>query len=153
MSLTLQSRAFADGEPIPRRYTCDGEDVSPPLTWAEAPAEARSFALVVDDPDAPGGTWVHWIVFNLPADASSLPEHAAESGGMPAGVIEGTNSWGRPGYGGPCPPSGTHRYFFKLYALDAMLDLPTTATGPDVARTMEGHVLEQATLMGRYARG
>ena len=150
--MILSSTAFADGEAVPQRYTCDGQDVSPPLAWRDAPAGTQTFALVVDDPDAPKGTWVHWVVFNLPASVSRLPENASGPGALPAGATEGINGWGRPGYGGPCPPSGTHRYYFRLFALDGALDLGPDATSADVARAREGHVLAEATLMGRYTR-
>jgi Raf kinase inhibitor-like YbhB/YbcL family protein len=145
--MILSSDAFAEGEAIPARHTCDGDDVSPPLTWRDPPAGTATFALIVDDPDAPAGTWVHWVLFDLPASASEIPE-----GRTPRGAREGKNSWGRPGYGGPCPPSGTHRYFFKLYALDGALDLESGITAADLTRALEGHVLAEAVLMGRYAR-
>lgn len=149
--MILESEAFANGEHIPRRCTCDGDDMSPALSWREAPTETASFALVVDDPDAPKGTWVHWVLFNVPASEGGLDEDA-EKGSLPEGTVEGVNSWGRRGYGGPCPPSGSHRYFFKLYALDRRLQLGAGASADDVAEAIEGHVLAEAALMGRYAR-
>lgn len=149
--MKLTSSAFAEGTLIPRKYSCDGDDVSPPLAWSDVPAGARSLALICDDPDAPVGTWVHWVVFNLPPTVMGLsegvPAQKAAAGGM-----HGANSWRRLGYGGPCPPSGTHRYFFKLYALDTTLALDNTATAKDVQAALAGHVLAQAQLMGKYQR-
>jgi Raf kinase inhibitor-like YbhB/YbcL family protein len=146
MAFALTSSAFVQGKPIPARYTCDGLDISPPLAWSDAPGGTQSFALIMDDPDAPGGTWVHWVLFNLPAQTRQLEERAAPQ------AVQGRNSWGRPGYGGPCPPSGTHRYFFRLYALDTLLQLPAGAGKEQVLRAMQGHILAQAELMGVYAR-
>ncbi len=150
MPFTLKSSAFAHGEPIPTRYTCQGQDVSPPLSWEGAPASTQSFALIMDDPDAPAQTWVHWVLYNLPADVRALPEGVTAEGALPAQAAQGRNSWGREGYGGPCPPSGTHRYFFKLYALDSFLELPHGASKAELLRAMEGHILAQAQLMGTY---
>jgi Raf kinase inhibitor-like YbhB/YbcL family protein len=151
--MILESTAFRDGGDVPRRYTCDGEDASPPLAWREVPEGTRTLVLMVEDPDAPKGTWIHWVVFNLPTSIARLPEAASGSGGLPTGAVEGTNSWARLGYGGPCPPSGSHRYFFRLFALDCALALSPGATAEKVARAREGHVLAEATLMARYARG
>jgi Raf kinase inhibitor-like YbhB/YbcL family protein len=157
MSLALTSSAFvADGN-IPRRHTCDGGDVSPPLDWSAPPAGTRSLVLIVDDPDAPDPaapkmTWVHWLLYDLPPAAGSLAEGVAAAE-LPAGTREGRNDWGRTGYGGPCPPIGTHRYVHKLYALDTVLgDLhqPDKAT---LERAMKGHILDRAELVGRYRRG
>ena len=146
-ALTLSSPAFAYGETIPRRYTCDGEDLSPPLAWQNAPEGTQAWALIMDDPDAPMGTWVHWVLYDLPAETTTLPEGVRQAG------IAGRNSWDRLGYGGPCPPPGKpHRYFFRLYALDAPLGLPPGATKAQVARAMQGHILAQAEWMGRYGR-
>lgn len=146
MTFTMSSTAFTAGETIPARYTCDGEDAVPPLAWSGAPAGTRSFALIVDDPDAPGRTFVHWVLFNLPAGATGLPE--SEKSGEP-----GSTDFGKTGYGGPCPPPGKpHRYYFKLYALDGPLSLRRGASKADVERAMEGHVLASAQLMGTYAR-
>jgi len=150
--MILESPAFADGETIPRRHTCDGEDVSPPLIWREAPEGTRTFVLTVTDPDAPKGTWIHWLVLDLPASATALPEGASGSEGLPGGASEGLNSWGRRGWGGPCPPSGTHRYFFRLHALKEAVRLPAQVDASRLAGLLEGHVLAEATLMGRYAR-
>jgi Raf kinase inhibitor-like YbhB/YbcL family protein len=152
VSLSLESSAFADGEAIPLRYTCDGEDLSPPLAWGEPPAGTLSLALIADDPDAPVGTWVHWVLFNLPADTRSLPEGLLPEAAV-AGGLQGINGWKELGYGGPCPPKGsTHRYFFKLYALDTALDLEAGASKADVEKAMDGHILGQGQLVGRYGR-
>jgi len=145
MALHITSPAFSEGGSIPAKFTCTGQNVSPALAWAGAPDGVRSYALIMDDPDAPRGTWVHWVVFNLPDDRSGLPEDVGQDVG-----VQGTNSWGRTGYGGPCPPSGTHRYFFKLYALDTALNLKAGASKEDVLRAMEGHILAQGQLMGTY---
>jgi len=152
MAFELTSTAFGQGEPIPRRYTCDGEDISPPLQWSDPPQGTQSFALIADDPDAPMGTWVHWVLYNIPAQARGLPEAVSSDAELPDGSRHGQNSWRRLGYGGPCPPSGTHRYFFKLYALDAQLDLAAGANKKQLLRAMEGHILAQAELMGTYTR-
>jgi Raf kinase inhibitor-like YbhB/YbcL family protein len=156
MPLTITSPAFAAGHDIPSDYTCEGGDVSPRLDWSGTPAGTVSFALVVDDPDAPDPaapkmTWVHWILYNLPADAKRLPE-AVEPDALPLGTREGKNDWKRTGYGGPCPPIGRHRYFFKLYALDAMLPDIRTPTKAQLEKAMEGHILEKAELMGTYQK-
>jgi Raf kinase inhibitor-like YbhB/YbcL family protein len=152
MSFHITSEAFEPGQAIPTRYTCDGEDVSPPLAWSEPPEGTVSFALIMDDPDAPVGTWVHWVHYNVPGDAERLEEGVPTSSTLPDGSRNGTNSWGRTGYGGPCPPRGSHRYFFKLYALDRLLDLPPGATKLDLLDEMDGHVLDTTELMGVYAR-
>ncbi len=151
-SFTLTSTVFAQGESIPVRYTCDGEDISPPLQWDDLPEGTQSLALIMDDPDAPAGTWVHWVLYNIPADKRALSEGIPADRELPDGSRHGQNSWGRPGYGGPCPPSGTHRYFFKMYALDTMLDLDPGASKEALLKVMEGHVLAQAELMGTYQR-
>ena len=152
MALELTSSAFEHEGMIPAKYTCDGQDISPPLTWEKAPEGTESFVLICDDPDAPGRTWVHWVLFNLPAETRSLPEAVAAEPEPAAGGRHGKNSWGRLDYGGPCPPSGTHRYFFKLYALDTPLDLSAGAKKQQVLDAMDGHILDQATLMGRYQK-
>ena len=149
MPFQLASVLIAHEQPIPVRYSCDGEDVSPPLDWSDPPAGTQSFALIMDDPDAPGGTWDHWILFNIPAEVRNLPE-AGSAGEI--GAIFGMNSWGRSDYGGPCPPGGTHRYFFKLYALDTTLSLDESAGKEQVLAAMEGHILGEAELMGTYSR-
>lgn len=151
--MKLQSTGFADGSPIPTKYTADGADVSPPLTWSEVPAGTQAFALICDDPDAPRGTWVHWVLFNLPPDTTSVPEKVPAAKTLPSGAKHGTNDFKKPGYGGPSPPPGKpHRYFFKLYALDAPLQLAEGATMAQVEQAMKGHVLEQAQWMGTYGR-
>jgi Raf kinase inhibitor-like YbhB/YbcL family protein len=154
MAFTLTSTAFRDGAAIPVKHTCDGVDVSPPLAWTGAPAGTRSFALIADDPDAPAGSWVHWVVYNLPAAVSELPENVAKVEALDlGGARQGRNDFRRPGYGGPCPPPGpAHRYVFTLYALDAPLTLKAGAQRKDVETTMEGHVLGSAQLLGTYAR-
>jgi len=152
MPFELTSTTFAPGEPIPRQYTCDGDDISPPLQWNDPHEGAQSFALICDDPDAPGGTWVHWVLYNLPAGTRGLPEAVPPDGDLPDGGRHGKNSWRRLGYGGPCPPSGTHRYFFKLYALDTVLDLDAGASKEQLLQALEGHILAQAELMGTYTR-
>jgi len=148
MIFKLMSSAFAHGERIPTRYTCEGQNISPALEWSDPPRGTETFALIMDDPDAPSGTWVHWILFNLPATIRDLSERAH----LPADSQEGWNSWGRPGYGGPCPPSGTHRYFFKLYALDTKIKLPPHPDKDQLLRAMENHVLAQTELIGTYSR-
>lgn len=149
MTIEVTSAAFNHGQAIPSRYTCDGQDISPALAWRNVPPGTVSQVLIMDDPDAPRGTWVHWVIFNIPSEATSLPE---ASGTIPGGGVDGNNSWKRTGYGGPCPPSGTHRYFFKLYALDTLLDLSPGVTKGQVERAMEGHILDQGELMGTYKR-
>ena len=156
MSLTLTSTAFADGGEIPRRYTCDGDDISPPLTWAGAPPDAKSLVLIVVDPDAPDPaapqrTWTHWVLYNLPPGDSGLKQDAA-SEGLPAGAQEGLNDWKRPGYGGPCPPIGRHRYFHRLYALDIVLPEVNNPDRAAVEAAMQDHVLAEAVLLGTYQR-
>ena len=157
MALELTSPAFRNGGEIPVRYTCEGEDISPALAWRGAPAGTRSLVLIVDDPDAPDPaapkmTWVHWVVFNLPADCTGLPEAAGSAAGLPAGAISGRNDWKRIGYGGPCPPIGRHRYFHRLYALDRSLSLKSEAGKAEVEAAMRGHVLATAELVGTYEK-
>jgi len=152
MPFEVTSSAFAPGEAIPRKYTCDGEDISPPLAWSNPPQDTQSFALIADDPDAPMGTWVHWVLYNLPAEARSLPQAISPEAELPDGSRHGNNSRPRLGYAGPCPPSGTHRYFFKLYALDTVLDLTAGASKEQLLQAVEGHILAQAELMGSYTR-
>jgi Raf kinase inhibitor-like YbhB/YbcL family protein len=148
----LTSAAFAHEQPIPVKHTCDGEDISPPLQWSDPPAGTQSFALIADDPDAPMGTWVHWVLYNLPSEARALPEAVPSDADLPDGSRHGENSWRRTDYGGPCPPSGTHRYFFKLYALDKVLDLGAGATKDQLLQAMDEHILAQTELMGTYTR-
>lgn len=152
MSLVLTSTAFQDGEAIPSKYTCDGQDVSPLLAWSAPPNGTKSFALIHDDPDAPMGTWVHWVVYNLPASVRQLPEAFPADQERPDGTRQGRTDFGRIGYGGPCPPSGTHRYVFKLYALDTVLSLAPGATKVAVEAAMQGYILAQAQLIGTYRR-
>lgn len=156
MALRITSSAFGHNGEIPRRYTCQGEDASVPLAWSGAPAGTKGLVLIVDDPDAPDPqapkmTWVHWILYNIPVSASSLPE-GVRSSSLPAGTREGLNDWKRPGYGGPCPPIGRHRYFHKLYALDSLLPDMDTPTRTDLEQAMKGHVLDQAELIGTYQK-
>ena len=152
MSLAITSPAFTDGGAIPSRYTCEGQDSSPPLSWTAPPAGTNSLALISDDPDAPGKTWVHWVLYNLPPSARTLPEAFPPDEERPDGTRQGTTDFGRVGYGGPCPPSGTHRYFFKLYALNVLLSLPPGATKPQFEAAIKGHLLAEAQLMGTYRR-
>jgi Raf kinase inhibitor-like YbhB/YbcL family protein len=157
MALILTSPVFANNGAILKQYTCEGADISPPLRWSGAPQGTKSFALIVDDPDAPDPrapktTWVHWVVYNIPADANGLAERAAKSG-LPAGAQQGLNDWKRAEYGGPCPPIGRHRYFHKLYALDTMLPDPGQATKARLLEAINGHVLAEAQLVGTYQKG
>lgn len=156
MSLKLGSPAFAHATEIPARYTCDGEDISPPLTWSGVPQATKSLALIVEDPDAPDPkaprvVWVHWILYNIPPSATGLAE-AVAARQLPAGTRQGMNSWHRTGYGGPCPPIGRHRYFHRLYALDTLLPDLGNPDKAKLQKAMAGHVLAQAELMGTYAR-
>ena len=151
--MQLTSTAFSQGEIIQAKYTCDGENLSPPLKWSGAPSGVKSFAVIADDPDAPVGTWVHWVVFDLPTTTTELPEGLPKSQFLPGGAKQGLNDFKHLGYGGPCPPPGkAHRYFFKLYALDSLLDLKPGATKKEVERGMEKHILAQGELMGLYKR-
>jgi Raf kinase inhibitor-like YbhB/YbcL family protein len=151
--MVIASSAFKNGERIPSQHTCDGEDTSPPLSWSGFPNETRTFAILVDDPDAPGGAFTHWVIFNIPATENGLQEDIPTTETILNGVLQGTNGFGKIGYGGPCPPSGTHHYVFHLYSLDAALSLPVGATKEDVVRAMNGHILAEAELTGLYARG
>ena len=154
MAMHLTSAEFEAGGTIPTAYTCDGADTSPALAWTGVPGGTQSFALIVDDPDAPSGTFTHWVLFNLPAQATGLPEDVPRESTLDSGARQGTNSFQKIGYGGPCPPRnhGAHRYYFKLYALDAMLDLASGASKEDLTAAMQGHVLAEGELMARYAR-
>ena len=153
MSIEVTSPAFAEGAPIPVRYTCDGEDTSPQLGWSGVPQGTRSIALISDDPDAPGGTWVHWVYYAVPPDITELQEGIATAKELPDGSRQGKNDFKRTGYGGPCPPKGDpHRYFFKLYALDVEVDLGPGASKKELLQSMEGHILAQGQLMGTYKR-
>ena len=156
MAFLLGSPGFASQGSIPAEHTCEGENTSPPLAWSDAPAGTKSFALIVDDPDAPDPaapktTWVHWVLYNIPAATTALPA-GASAANIPAGASEGINDFKRSGYGGPCPPIGRHRYFHKLYALDTTLDLKAPSK-QEVERAMKGHVLAQAELVGTYQKG
>ena len=154
MGLTIESKAFKDGEYIPERYTCDGADISPHIIWSGAPSGTKSFVVIVDDPDAPMGTFNHWVIYDIPASVNELAENIPRVSTLPDGAKQGVNSFRRIGYGGPCPPPGpAHRYYFYLYALD----IPATGLGPgatkrDVERKIQGHILEKAETMGRYGR-
>ena len=152
MQIKLSSTVFQDNGLIPPKYTCDGENVSPPLAWSGVPANAKSIALIVDDPDAPAKTWVHWVLFDLPVSTSEIPEAVQPQPSLPSGGKHGNNDFNKLGYGGPCPPSGTHRYFFKIYALDVETGLQPGVTKDELLSAMEGHVLKQGELMGRYKR-
>jgi Raf kinase inhibitor-like YbhB/YbcL family protein len=152
-TIQILSPAFADGQPIPDKYACAGQNVSPPLTWTNSPADAKSFALIADDPDAPTGTWVHWVIYNLAPAATSLAENTPPLPQLPGGAKQGVNDFGQIGYGGPCPPQGKpHRYFFKIYALDTMLDLNSGATKNELLKAMDGRVLAEGQLWGTYQR-
>jgi Raf kinase inhibitor-like YbhB/YbcL family protein len=156
MSLTITSTAFRAGGEIPAIYTCDDKDVSPPLAWSGAPDGSRSLALIVDDPDAPDPgapkmTWVHWVLYNLPASIGGLPE-AVRAGALPPGTLQGLNDWGRTGYGGPCPPIGRHRYFHKLYALDTVLPDLRSPAKATLEKAMDGHILARTELVGTYRK-
>jgi hypothetical protein len=153
MSIQITSPAFTEGQPIPRKYTCDGDDASPPLAWSGVPGEAKSLALIVDDPDAPAGTWVHWVFFNLPSTLTKLNEGLAKTPTIEGLGAQGTNDFRKTGYGGPCPPRGKpHRYFFKLYALDTSLSLRPGASKADLEKAMRGHILAQGQMIGTYSR-
>jgi hypothetical protein len=152
MTIRVTSPAFQDGQRIPKQYTCDGDDISPPLSWELIPDETKSIALIVDDPDAPGGTYVHWVVYDVPADVQGLPEDLPRDKAFPVGGEQGVNSSNELGYTGPCPPSGTHRYFFKVYALDDKTNLPPGETKAKLLKALQGHILAQGQIMGRYKR-
>ena len=152
MGFSISCSAFAAGDLIPRRHSCDGLDVSPPIRLEDVPGESRSIALICDDPDAPAGTWVHWVLFNWPVLEKDIPEGLPPKKDLPNGARQGSNDFRRIGYGGPCPPPGTHRYYFRVYALDAVLSLPAGATKSQLLQDMSGHVLAEASLMGRYRR-
>lgn len=153
MAFELTSSAFKDGDRIPNRHTCEGEDLSPPLHWGVPPAATKSFVVIADDPDAPAGTWVHWVIYNLSLDLRGLPEGIPAKDHWLDGALQGVNDSKQVGYGGPCPPPGKpHRYYFKLYALDAVLALKPRATKSQVLEACKGHVLAEAHLMGRFSR-
>jgi len=152
MAIKVVSSAFQEGGMIPADYTCDGKDISPPLSWSGVPEQAVTLALICDDPDAPLGTWVHWVLYNLPASVRELPAGVPPDERLANGALQGRNDFRRLGYGGPCPPGGTHRYYFKLCALDKALDLKPGATKKELLKAMEGHILAEGQLMGRYKR-
>jgi len=145
--MKINTSVFEHEGAIPSHYTCDGEDVNPPLEIADVPKDAKSLVILVDDPGAPASTWVHWLVWNISPDTAEMGENS-----LPDGAVEGITSFNKTGYGGPCPPSGVHRYYFKLFALDTILELEATATANEVKQAMSGHILEQVELMGRYQR-
>jgi len=152
MAITITSAAFTGGGMIPREHTCDGRDISPPLAWSGVPEGTKSLALICDDPDAPVGTWVHWVLFNLPATADELPQGIPGDKVLKNGAIHGINDFRKFGYGGPCPPGGTHRYYFKLYALDIELSRAPGIIKAELLKAMQGHILAEGQLMGRYKR-
>ncbi len=152
MGITVTSPAFEWMKAIPSKYTCDGADVSPPLAWQGVPEGARSIVLICDDPDAPAGTWVHWVCYDIPPTVDSLAENQPKADTLACGGKQGMTDFRRVGYGGPCPPGGTHRYFFKVYALDTMLNLPAGNTQTDIEKAMKGHVKAQGELVGVYSR-
>ena len=151
-NISIKSEAFREGETIPAEYTCRGRNVSPALSWSGIPADAKSIALIMDDPDAPAGTFDHWVVYNIPASAQGLPRAVPKNETLSDGSRQGTASSGDVGYHSPCPPSGVHRYYFRIYALDTKLDLPAGATRKQVDDDMKGHILAKGELMGRYGR-
>ncbi len=152
MEIKVTSTAFDESGMIPEKYTCDGMDISPQLAWANVPDGTKSFALICDDPDAPMGTWVHWVIYDIPANIRELKENIPVKEKLDNGAKQGKNDWRNIGYGGPCPPGGTHRYYFKLYALDTELNLEPGNTKAELLKAMEGHILDQGELMGKYKR-
>lgn len=153
MAMEIRSSAFQNGGDIPTKYTCDGTDLSPPLKWENPPSGTKAFALIADDPDAPAGTWVHWVIYDLPAEAKELAKGTPASESLVSGAKQGMNDFRKIGYGGPCPPPGpAHRYFFTLYALDAETKLKPRATKQQLLSAIKGHILAEAQLMGRYKR-
>ena len=152
MAIKITSPFFDQGGMIPVEYTCDGKDISPALEWIGIPENSKSLALICDDPDAPAGDWVHWVIFNIPATATGLPEHMPPNKVFENGARHGLNDFRKLGYGGPCPPSGTHRYFFKIFALDIEIDLPPGSTKNDLVKAMKGHIVSKGELTGRYKR-
>jgi hypothetical protein len=152
MEIKMTSPAFEEGSMIPRKYTCDGPNISPPLAWSSVPEGTKSLALICDDPDAPMGTWVHWVLFNLPPDTKELHENIPLRRELENGAKQGMNDFRKIGYGGPCPPGGTHRYFFKIYALDMVLNLEAGATKSQLLTAVKGRILAEGQLMGRYKR-
>ncbi|MFH1052352.1 MAG: YbhB/YbcL family Raf kinase inhibitor-like protein [bacterium] len=152
MDIKVTSTAFKDGEMIPSKYTCDGENISPQIAWTNYPKRTETFVLIADDPDAPMGTWVHWVVYNIPTDDLEFKENFPKDEKFENGTMQGTTDFRRVGYGGPCPPSGTHRYFFKIYALDVKLNVKPGLTKKEILKEMEGHIIAEGQLMGKYKR-
>jgi len=152
LTMVIYSSAFKENEMIPPKYTCDGENISPPLSWSGASQNTKSFALVVDDPDAPMGIWVHWVVYNIPASVTSFDENIPPIENLENGALQGMNDFHKKGYGGPCPPSGIHRYFFKIYALDKIISLSSGATKTQLEKAMDGHIIAKGELIGKYSR-
>lgn len=152
MEITITSPVFENGSFIPKKFTCDDVDISPPLEWVGVPDWVKSLALICDDPDAPLGIWVHWVIYNIPPSINELPENTPKNKVLENGALQGTNDFHKIGYGGPCPPGGTHRYFFKIYALDTELDLDSGATKETLLNSMKGHVLAEGELVGKYSR-
>ena len=150
--MEIRSSGFDDGAMIPQKYTCDDIDISPPLKWSKVPDGTKTFAIICDDPDAPMGTWVHWVIYNLPANINELSEDVPPLEILPNGAKQGRNDFGKIGYGGPCPPGGTHRYYFKIYALSEELKVEAGITKSELLKAMEGHILSEGQLMGRYKR-
>ena len=152
MEIEVKSPAFKEGGMIPKQYTCDGKDISPPLTWTSVPEGTKSLALICDDPDAPMGIWVHWVIFNISVYIKELPENIPPQKELKIGAKQGINDFRKIGYGGPCPPGGTHRYYFKLYALDTEINLDPGITKAELLKAMEGHILAEGQLLGKYKR-
>lgn len=152
IQMRIASKVFNDNGAIPKMYTCDGQDISPPLEWTTIPPETQSLALIVEDPDAPKKVWTHWVIYDLPPDATGLSEEVPHDKELKNKTRQGINDYGKIGWGGPCPPSGTHRYYFTLYALNAKLHLEAGATKDQLLKAMQGHILEEAKLMGTYKR-
>ncbi|MHC4267525.1 MAG: YbhB/YbcL family Raf kinase inhibitor-like protein [Planctomycetota bacterium] len=152
MELDIRSNAFNEGELIPLKYTCDGNDISPPLQWSQPPKETKSMVLICDDPDAPVGTWVHWVLYGLSPDTQELPEGISNEKEVLGGAKHGVNDFRKYGYGGPCPPGGTHRYFFKLYAVDKAIEIEAGATKDEILNAINGYILAEGQLMGLYSR-
>jgi len=152
-AITVTSTAFTDGTTIPKQYTCEGKDMSPPLSWSGVPSSAKTVAMILDDPDAPMGTWTHWVIWNIPATTTTLSEGMAKDASVSGGIRQGKNSWPKTGYNGPCPPPGkAHRYYFTLYALDTSLSIPDSSNRSQLEAAMKGHILAQGQLLGMYAK-
>lgn len=148
--IKITSSAFKNGKLIPNKYACDGDDVSPPISWSSVPDGTESIAIITDDPDAPGGTFVHWVIYDIPGDITELSEEISSDDALEDGTQQGTNDFGNIGYNGPCPPKGTHRYYFKIYALDKETGIDPGATKEDLVNAMKGHILGEGKLMGKY---